>query len=344
MNIYSLEYFEQTLPVEKIRPPYRKPDADGPRLAALDVEQPAWDGAPVFAPDEMALLAPRPTRGEGFHSAEIFLQRLGMQTQGGCRCAGVLLDADAVDPAEFSVWRRAFDGAPLIARADRPEQIAALRAAGLPFGLLLDARAGTLPVRRRLAEQGLQFVWQSAPVFLLAKGCPDGDAALKQAMDGWHVLAADVPGAVPGALLVRRVTYPKALSSGGALPLRLWLQNVGNTPVYAASQMQLRLKTPEGSLPVPVRLAPRVWPVGDTVYNEITQLPGVAPGRYELQCRVWRENGGGAVPLGGESDGDGWLALGTAVLDGTPRPELYTAWDTYYPDGYYPLEDPKLPG
>ena len=69
---------------------------------------------------------------------------------------------------------------------------------------------------------------------------------------------------------MRRVTYPKALSSGGALPLRLWLQNVGNTPVYTASQMQLRLKTPEGCLPILVRLAPRVWPVGDTVHNEIT--------------------------------------------------------------------------
>lgn len=223
MNIYSLEYFEQTLPVEKIRPPYRKPSADGPRLSVCDVEQSAWDGTSVSASDGMVLLSPRPTRSEGLRGTEIFLQRLGMQTQGGCRCAGVLLDTDAVDPAEFSVWRRAFDGAVLIARADQTEQIAALRIAGLPFGLLLDARAGILPVRRQLAEQGLQFVWQSAPVFLLAKGCPDGGAALKQAMDGWHVLAADVPGAVPGTLLVRRVTYPKALSSGGALPLRLWL-------------------------------------------------------------------------------------------------------------------------
>lgn len=344
MNIYSLEYFEQTLPVEKIRPPYRKPSADGPRLSVCDVEQSAWDGASVSASDGMVLLSPRPTRSEGLRGTEIFLQRLGMQTQGGCRCAGVLLDTDAVDPAEFSVWRRAFDGAVLIARADQTEQIAALRIAGLPFGLLLDAHAGILPVRRQLAEQGLQFVWQSAPVFLLAKGCPDGGAALKQAMDGWHVLAADVPGAVPGTLLVRRVTYPKALSSGGALPLRLWLQNVGNTPVYTASQMQLRLKTPEGCLPILVRLAPRVWPVGDTVHNEITQLPGVAPGCYELQCRVWKENGCGIIPLGSENDGDGWLSLGTAVLDDTPRPELYIVWDTYYPDGYYPLEDPKLPG
>ena len=37
MNIYSLEYFEQTLPVEKIRPPYRKPSAAGSRLSVCDV-------------------------------------------------------------------------------------------------------------------------------------------------------------------------------------------------------------------------------------------------------------------------------------------------------------------
>ena len=86
MNIYSLEYFEQTLPVEKIRPPYRKPSAAGPRLAVCDVEQSAWDGASVSASDGMVLLSPRPTRSEGLRGTEIFLQRLGMQTQGGCRC------------------------------------------------------------------------------------------------------------------------------------------------------------------------------------------------------------------------------------------------------------------
>ena len=342
MNIYSLEYFERTLPVEKIRPPYKKPEPDGSRLSVCGVEQAAWDGAPVPAPDSMALLAPQPARGEGPRCTEVFLQRLGMQTEGGRDFAGVLLDEDAADPAEFAVWRRAFDNATLIARAARPEQVAALRTEGVPFGLLLDARAGLLPVRRQLAQQSLQFVWETAPVFLLAKGCPDAKSALRQAMDGWHVLAADVPGAVPGSLLVRRVTYPKALSAGGALPLRLWLQNVGNTPVYAASRVRLQLKGADGCFPVAVQLAPRVWPIGDTVYNEITQLAGVAPGGYALRCRVWKNDGCGTVPLGGEG-ADGWLALGTAVLDDVPRPELYAVWDTYYPDGYYPLEDPKLP-
>lgn len=334
MNIYSLEAFEQKLPVEKVRPPWRRPEPDGPRLALCEAAQDTWDGAPPAPPaGSIALLCPRAAARD----AERFLQRLGMAAQGGRAFAGVLLDPNA--NVDLSVWRRAFESAPLIARADCPQQIAALRAAGVPFGLLLDARGGILPVRRALAVQGLQRVWASAPVFLLAAGCPDGAEALQRAVEGWHVCAADVPGAVPGVLLVRRATWPKALSAGGALPLRLWVQNVGAAPVYGPSRLQLRLGGVD--LPIPLGLARRVWPVGDTVYNEITQLPGTAPGRYPLEYRIRREDANPSVFTG--DAGDGWQALGEVVLDGTARPELYAAWDNYYPDGYYPLEDPKLP-
>lgn len=344
MNIYSLDYFEQTLPVDKIRPPYQKPQADGPRLAVCDVKQAGWDGTvPVPSQEHISLLSPHPAAGSDRAETDHFLQRLGMHTGGGRGFAGVLLDPDCMDPAPISAWRRAFDAAPLIVRADRPQQIAALRREGIPFGLLLDASGGTRPVRRQLATQDLQCVWQSSPVFLLAKGCPDEAEALSRALESWHVLAADVPGALPGALLVRRVTYPKALSSGGAFPVRLWLQNVGGTPVYPVSRLQLMLRGAAECREIPLRMAAQAWPVGDTVYNEIAQLPGLAPGDYQLLCRVWRMDGCGAVPLGEEAETDGWYPLGKLTLDDTPRPELYTVWDNYYPDGYYPLVDPPLP-
>lgn len=344
MNIYSLDHFEQTLPVDKVRPPYQKPCADGPRLAVCEVTQAGWDGTGPFPPGgSVALLAPHPAPESGRLETDRFLRQLGVCTQGGRGFAGVLLDPDEAAAAALSVWRRAFDAVPLIVRADCPQQIAALRREGLPFGLLLNAAGGAVPVRRQLAKQDLQFVWQTSPVFLLAKGCPDDAGALGRAMESWHVLASDVPGAVPGALLVRRVTYPKALSSGGAFPVRLWLQNVGSTPVYPVSRLQLMLRNAEECREIPLRMGSRSWPVGDTVYNEIAQLPGLAPGCYQLLCRVLREDGCGAVPLGEETGPDGWYPLGELTLDGTPRPELYTVWDNYYPDGYYPLVDPPLP-
>lgn len=343
MNPYSLDYFEQTLPVDKIRPPYQKPCADGPRLAVCDVAQSGWDrAAPIPPKGSIALLAPHPASGSDRIEADRFLRRLGACTQGGRGFAGVLLDADD-GAALLPAWRRAFDAVPLIVRADRPRQITALRREGVSFGLLLDAADGTLPVRRWLARQELSSVWQTSPVFLLAKGCPDDAPTLGRALEGWHALAADVPGAVPGALLVRRVTYPKALSTGGAFPVRLWLQNTGNTPVYPLSGLQLMLRGSKECRRIPLRMAARSWPVGDTVYNEIAQLPGLVPGRYRLLCRVLREDGCGAIPLGEGAEEDGWYPLGELVLDDTPRPELYTVWDNYYPDGYYPLVDPPLP-
>lgn len=348
MNKYSLDYFEQALPVDKIRPPYRKPAADGARLAVCAVQQGRGEEtAPAVPQGSLGLLAPRLAPGGGLREAELFLQRLGMGASGGQGFAGVLVELGGAqgDGAAtlLLAWRRAFDRAPLIARAEDTTLIGALRALDLPFGLLLDARGGILPVRRLLAENGLQNVWQASPVFLLAAGCPDGAKALERAMGGWHVLAADVPGAAPGALLVRRVTYPQTLAAGGAFPVRLWLQNVGNTPVYGASRFQLRLRGPGGCREIPLGLCPPRWPVGDTVYNEIAQLPGLAAGSYQLECRVLRGHGGTVPFYGAGAGADGWYPLGGAALDAAPRPELYDAWADRYPDGYYPLEDPKLP-
>ena len=284
---------------------------------------------------------------QGLRCAEVFLQNLGRKTSGGKTLAGVLVDLDGAT-GDLAItlllaWRRSFDNTFLIVRSDASDVIAAMRLMELPFGLLLDAGDGILPVRRQLAQNHLQNVWQKAPVFLKAKDCPDDTKAIGRAMDGWHVSAADVPGAVPGALLVRRVTYPKALTAGGAFPVRLWLENVGNAPVYISSRFQLRLKAAQDSRIVSLALCPPVWPVGDTVYNEIAQLPGVAPGEYTLACRVQSEDGSAVCFYGAESCEDGWLTLENIVLDDVARPELYSAWDSYYPDGYYPLEDPKLP-
>lgn len=287
MNIYSLEYFEQTLPVEKIRPPYRKPSADGPRLSVCDVEQSRGTVLPFPRRMEWCCYGRAPRVARDARHGD-FPATARMQTQGGCRCAGVLLDTDAVDPAEFSVWRRAFDGAVLIARADQTEQIAALRIAGLPFGLLLDARAGILPVRRQLAEQGLQFVWQSAPVFILAKRMPRRGRGAETG-NGWLACAGrgrsrrgsrhtfGAQGHLPESAVLRRGAPSAPLAAECGQYARL--HGFAN----AAAPKNTGGMSPDIGAACAARLA------GGRYGAQRNHAASGVPGLLELQCRVWKE-------------------------------------------------------
>ena len=59
---------------------------------------------------------------------------------------------------------------------------------------------------------------------------------------------------------------------------------------------------------------------------------------------LFLENGTPVTLSNANAVRDGYYEGDVINIDHVPRPEMETIWDTYSPDGYYPLEDPKVPG
>ncbi len=191
-----------------------------------------------------------------------------------------------------------------------------------------------------LAEKGLQRHWREHPVYAWLNSPPD--EWKKAELMNWHVKAANFDAALGADVRLRRLTCPKTLSSGGALPLRLWFDNAGSSPVYGAMRVVIRLDGKE-TFDIALNTKPGLLrKVGDIVHNEIVRLPDMRPGTYAMSVGVSGPDGVFRMNVAGEEH-EGFHALCDVPVDGIPRPELFHAWDDYYPEGYYPLEDPKEP-
>ena len=211
------------------------------------------------------------------------------------------------------------------------------------FALLLTPdESGWLNTAQALAEAGLQRHWESAPVYARLLEVPD--AARQEQLRSWRVRAANLPSGLHADLRLRRATFPRALSSKGALPLRLWLDNAGPSPLYGRHRMLLRFRAGGEVRELPLAAEDHLFQkTGDIVYNEIMGLPELPPGEVNIDFSLRGPRGGPVYLNTGLPENEGWYTLGTVRADNTPRPQLFTLWDDWYPDGYYPLEDPKEP-
>ena len=211
------------------------------------------------------------------------------------------------------------------------------------FALLLTPdESGWLNTAQALAEAGLQRHWESAPVYARLLEVPD--AARQEQLRSWRVRAANLPSGLHADLRLRRATFPRALSSKGALPLRLWLDNAGPSPLYGRHRMLLRFRAGGEVRELPLAAEDHLFQkTGDIVYNEIMGLPELPPGEVNIDFSLRGPRGGPVYLNTGLPENKGWYTLGTVRADNTPRPQLFTLWDDWYPDGYYPLEDPKEP-
>lgn len=231
---------------------------------------------------------------------------------------------------------------PLIHIRDR-EYLRRAADLGTSFGLLIEPdRDGLINTAQMMAEQSLQRHWLRHPVYALLGTPPDGE--MKEALLTWHVRACSLEGLSGCDLRLRRLTCPRALSIAGVMPLRLWLMNAGPSPLYGEHRIGLRLRGSGRSFDMELRANPSIFlKTGDIVYNEIVRLPAMPAGEYTLMLGCLRGDGS---PLRFNIDiqeEDGYYALGSVKVDDQPRPELFTIWESYYPEGYYPLEDPKEP-
>lgn len=359
MGQYSLENYEPYKTV-KCRPDFRT--QPGRILRYLDVEWSANESlrrnysypVPDFAQDHVIWLIRLAWKtpgwsGGGAEDAAEFIRRAGSFYSGYPRLGGVLIGVpkELRDSQEalWAAYAEAF--APLwsIVHCKDPQLVQWLQERHHSFGVLLEGEGSWIAVREFLARHQLQRAWEHSPVYASVQKNREEDQA-ESLCGEFHVTAAEGLVLQGPQLIPRRVTFPAAVSAGGALPVRLWWDNCGDSPLYGCYTTFFCLRGgAEAELALSDRRAD--WGLGDSTYHEILALPRLPSGSYGVYIRV-EDQYGWEVPLSIhaavlENERGRWYYLGHIAIDVQPRPEMYGAWDHYYPEGYYPLEDPAQP-
>lgn len=345
MGKYSLDAFEQ-YPLIKLRPVVTEPHLDCYRLLAL-----SWSELEPKAGDRLA----PPEIGEGAVILRInldtdrdiseacgFIRRVGACYAGGKALAGVVLTAGKFTGAAagelVKAYRQGFEAAVLLAQPES-ELMELCRKMEITPGLWLELSNGVLALRRSIARTNLERTWRSRPVYVYADKMLDEqelDAARR-----WHSSGVDSMTALGARMTLRRVMFPKDLTSGGPLPLRMWWQNLGTAPMYREVKVCLVLQNgaQRYDISVPGGMTPGL---GDTTFNVTARLPRVPCGTYHLWAGLGTDEG--VLPLAVDAPVEnGLYRIGEITLDGIERPYLTVMWEELYADGYYPLEDPAQP-
>ncbi len=212
---------------------------------------------------------------------------------------------------------------------------------GLAKGLSVTVGENVLDTCELFAQNNAQQLYKQMPVLV---SFHDGRHQLAAYAQQWHAMAVEGIDAPAGfRIALRRLNYPKALSSGGFAPMQFWWTNKGISFCHDATQIRLRLEKDGEYTSVALNDHPLKIHLADRVHNEIVRLPNVRPGVYHLEYGLFTKEGD-ALTLSHEGrTTDGYYAADVMHIDDTPRPEYETIWDDYFADGYYPLEDPKEP-
>ena len=344
MGKYSIDAFE-VHPLVKLRPVTTKPGVTSFQL--LELHQAELEKAELLAPpavvgDQVILLLHLDEKSD-LSDACGFIRRMGSCYEGGEGFAAVVMAMGAFDGVAreqlVKAYAQGFDATFLL--AEPGNGVAEIcRRMGVPFGLWLELDRGILPLRRSIGQENLARVWEKYPVYLLA-----GREMTEEELDAarrWHISAADVALPYGGWMTLRRMMFPKGLTTGGLMPLRLWWQNIGTAPIYENVQLQLELCYSENRYKIEAPATLDRPGVGDRTMNLLAKLPEVPCGTYELWIGL--KAGEKSLPLAMEAQEDGGLyRVGDVTLDDASRPYLATMWEEQYADGYYPLEDPAQP-
>lgn len=173
---------------------------------------------------------------------------------------------------------------------------------------------------------------------------PDSQStpALYSQAERWHVSFSSEDMDVGYRFELRKLAYPKEISSGGALPLRFWFVNTGTAPCYEPVTAMLRLSGADKGCDTKLNIQALQGKTGDLVHNEIAKLPALPTGEYTVSLGL--KIGEHPLALANAlTASDGFYALGKVLVDQQNRDDLFHIWEDYYPEGYYPLEDPQAP-
>ena len=214
---------------------------------------------------------------------------------------------------------------------------------GFLGGLLAEVGENPLDTCEAFAANKAQRLFEQVPVLVrfTVPEKADGRYALQ-----WHACAVEGVQELAGPrIALRRLNYPKMLTSGGFAPMQFWWTNRGPSPLYGLTEVRLRFirggRIAATLLPGD---SPELIRLGDRVFNRILPLPELPEGQYRLEFGLFRADGSPVRLANANPTGGGYYDGDVINIDNIPRPELETIWETYRPDGYYPLEDPKLPG
>jgi hypothetical protein len=343
MGKYSLEAYERYQMV-KCRPLQKKEAVQGAGIStfatveiALGGEQPNLQGKTllkVSVPD-VALNAMAET--------EIHLRALAARYYRDPWVLGVTLVACGHEAMQRRLWETAAEAfAPkryYVPVEDGAQLDYALKH-GFAKGLLVTVGDNVYDACEAFAENNAQQLYKQMPVLV---SIPKGQD-VKQYVQGWHAMAVEGIEAPAGfCIALRRLNYPKALSSGGFAPMRFWWANKGPSYCHEKTEVRLRIEKDRQYTPIALGDHADMFHLADRVHNEIVRLPQAAPGVYRLEYALFTEDGEALVLAHDGRTADGYYYAGELTLDDTPRPEYETIWDDYFADGYYPLEDPKEP-
>lgn len=288
------------------------------------------------------------------HQSDSFaalIRRVGSFINGDRKLVGIVVSTINNSQAEWDGYIDSFDKTTIYADLDNEDLISYLKDNNKEFGLLVTCNeANWLDCCEGFAKQNLQHVWKRNPVLVHITDDVCGPNISRE-IYRWHGGLSNKQLDLGYNITIRRVTYPEAVSRKGALPLRLWLVNMGTARIYQPFIIKLLIK-PQGlemsgekntSYELNLQGSTESWSVGDITHNEILQLPDVESGIYTIYLGLFLLDNTPIQLNNEDTPLNGFYEIGTVCIDDKKRNELFNIWDTYYPEGYYPLEDPQVP-
>lgn len=273
-----------------------------------------------------------------------FVRKVGSFIGGHNRLQGVIISTFNDSEEEWDAYIDSFDKTYAFADIHNSKLISYLKKNNYDFGLLVKcSEENWIECCEAFARQNLQSIWKKSPVLIHVMDGNCGPNIVREAMR-WHAVFSNVPLELGYNITLRRLAYPEEVSRGGALPMRFWFVNSGSSRVYRECKLKVRLKQGYKKYTITLNARTDSWDIGDITYNEIVHLPDVEQGKYTVSIGLFFIDGTPVnLNIVGDSE-DGYYHMGSIEVDNRNRDELFNIWDTYYPEGYYPLEDPKAPG
>ncbi|MFV0241233.1 MAG: hypothetical protein ACK5H4_14495 [Lacrimispora sphenoides] len=256
---------------------------------------------------------------------------------------GVAVSTEDGSQGIWDAYLEAFEGIPLLVSLEQEALLQYLKDHESPFGLIVNCSEDNwVSCCEKFAGYRVQNTWQRMPVLLQIKEENPGENIRREGLR-WHAGLSSRLMDVGYDFSIRRLTYPKKIASKGALPLRFWFVNGGSAPCYLDCSLRLRLEKGGEQQEFVLNIDKGAWKVGDITHNEIISLPILPLGEYGLSVGIFFADESPMELDIQMEEKDGYYRLGTVEVCIDTAVDLAHAWDDFYPDGYYPLEDPQLP-
>lgn len=343
MGKYSLESFEK-YKVLRMRPDENEAAAHTPDSRRFQtVRMTLFGEIPALTGPSLLIVDVPDACGERMAETESGLCALACALRCSDHLLGVTLSCSLGEMKKRRLWEMAATAfAPkryYVPVTDGP-QLDYMLKHGMARGLYVSG--GIYDACEAFAQNNAQQLYKQMPVLV---SLPEGGAAYAKYAEGWHAQAVENADANAGwCIALRRLMAPKAITAGGFAPLRFWWTNRGPAYCHEATQVRLRLAGEGTAAEMALSDRQEFIQLADRVHNEIVRVPQIRPGTYRLEFGVFTLEGRPLLLAHDAATADGYYCAGEITVDDVPRPEFEHIWDDYFPDGYYPLEDPKVPG